>query len=73
MEKNTFGFSRKIGSTIYRANIHCAPQSAESFEEKLIRLIRHDALDIYSGYGIMSIPQMSRQSERSHYGYDQTG
>jgi len=73
MEKNTFGFSRKIGTTLYRANIHCSPQSTESFEEKLMRLIRHDALDIYGRYGIMSIPQISRQSERSHYGYYQTG
>ena len=73
MEKNTFGFSRKIGTTLYRANIYCSPQSAESFEEKLMRLIRHDALDIYNKYGIMSVPQMSRQSERSHYGYYQTG
>ena len=69
MEKNTFGFSRKIGSTLYRANIYCSPQSAESFEEKLMRLIRHDALDIFGSYGIMKAPQASRQSERSHYGY----
>lgn len=69
MEQNTFCFSRKIGTTLYRTNIHCAPQSAESFEEKLMRLIRHDALDIYGGYGIMNVPQMSRQSEMSHYGY----
>lgn len=68
MGNRTFGFSHKIGTTLYRANIHCAPQSTESFEEKLMRLIRHDALDIYGRYGIMNVPQMSHQSERSHYG-----
>ena len=69
MENKTFGFSQKIGTTLYRANIHYTPQSTESFEEKLMRLIRHDALDIFGSYGIMKIPQASRQSERSHYGY----
>ena len=67
--KTAFGFSRKIGNTLYRANIHYTPQSTDSFEEKLLRLIRHDALDIFGGYGIMAVPQMSRQSERSLYGY----
>ena len=69
MENKTFGFSRKIGTTLYRANIHYTPKSTESFEEKLMRLIRHDALDIFGCYGIMKVPQASRQSERSHYGY----
>ena len=69
MENKTFGFSRKIGTTLYRANIHYTPKSTESFEEKLMRLIRHDALDIFGGYGIIKVPQASRQSERSHYGY----
>lgn len=64
MEKKTFSFSRKIGNTLYRANIHCSPKSAESFEEKLIRLVRHDMLDIYGNCGIIKVPQMSRQSER---------
>ena len=72
MEKS-FCFSRKIGSTLYRANVYNTPQSTESFEEKLMRLIRHDALDIFGRYGIMSVPQTSRQSERSRYGYDQAG
>ena len=69
MENTTFGFSRKIGTTLYRANIHYTPQSTESFEEKLMRLVRHDMLDIFGGCGIMTVPQTSRQSERSLYGY----
>lgn len=69
MEKKAFSFSRKIGNTLYRANIHCSSKGTESFEEKLMRLIRHDALDIFSSYGIMKVPQASRQSERSRYGY----
>ena len=68
MEKKTFSFSRKIGNTLYRANIHCSSKSTESIEEKLMRLVRHDMLDIFGGCGIMTVPQTSRQSERSPYG-----
>ena len=32
---------------------------------KMIRLIRHEALDFSGGCGIIGSPQMSRQSERS--------
>ncbi len=63
--KTAFGFSRQIGTTLYRTSIHCSSTSTESFEEKLLRLIRHEALDIFGGCGIMKAPQMSRQSERS--------
>ena len=69
MENKAFSISRKIGNTLYRANIHCSPKSAESFEDKIRRLIRQEALDFFGGYGIMNPPQVSHQSERSPYGY----
>ena len=61
----SFGFSRRIGNTRYRANVYHTPESTESFEDKIIRLIRHETLDNSADCGIMEAPQMSRQSERS--------
>ena len=69
MENKAFSISRKIGNTLYRANFYYSPTCTESIEEKLMRLVRHDMLDIFGGRGIMTVPQTSRQSERSPYGY----
>ena len=65
MEKKTFSFSRKIGNTLYRANIHCSSKSTESIEDKILRLIRLETLDICGERGIMNVPQTNRQPERS--------
>lgn len=69
MENKAFSISRKIGNTLYRANFYYSPTCTESFEDKIRRLIRQEALDFFGGYGIMSPPQVSHQSERSQYGY----
>ena len=61
----TFGFSRRIGSTRYQTNVFHSSEATESFEDKIMRLIRHEALDVSTDRGIMEAPQMSRQSERS--------
>ena len=66
--KTAFTFSRSIGNTRYHVNVYCAPQGTDTFEEKLLQLIRHDILDKSTGCGIMNVPQMSRQSERSAHG-----
>ena len=68
MENNrstTFTLRRRIGSTNYRVNARCSSAAAETFEDKIIRLIRNEAMDIGGERGIITVPQMSRQSERS--------
>ena len=67
--KTAFGFSRRIGNTRYRANVYQAPEATESFEDKIMRLIQRETLDIFGNCGIMTVPQTNRQSERSQYGY----
>ena len=68
MENNrttTFTLSRRIGSTNFTVNVRCSDTAAETFEDKIIRLIRNDTMEISADCGIMESPQTSRQSERS--------
>ena len=68
MENNrsaTFTLSRRIGSTRYTVNARCSDKAAETFEEKIIRLIRNGTMETGVKCGIMGLPQTSRQSERS--------
>ncbi len=39
--------------------------ASETMEDKILRLIRNDGLAMDRECGIMKLPQMSRQSERS--------
>ena len=61
----TFTLSRRIGSTNFTVNAHCSDMAAETFEDKIFRLIRNGDMEIGVGCDIMKIPQTSRQSERS--------
>ena len=68
MENNrttTFTLNRRIGSTNFTVNARCSDTAAETFEEKIFRLIRNDTMEISAECGIMAVPQTSRQSERS--------
>ena len=47
MENKAFSISRKIGNTLYRANFYYSPTCTESFEDKIRRLIRQEALDFF--------------------------
>ena len=60
-----FTLKRRIGSTNYRVNARCSDTAAESFEDKIFRLIRNDTMETGAKCGIMETPQTSRQSERS--------
>ena len=60
-----FSLRRRIGSTNYRVNPRCSSTTVETFEDKIFRLIRNEAMDIGGERGIMATPQPSRQSERS--------
>ena len=61
----TFTLSRRIGSTNFTVNAHCSDMAAETFEDKIFRLIRNGTMEIGAECGIMGLPQTSRQSERS--------
>ena len=68
MENNrttTFTLSRRIGSTNFTVIARCSNTAAETFEDKIFRLIRNDTMEISAECGIMEPPQTSRQSERS--------
>ena len=58
-------FSRRISKTTFNVNCYLNPEAKMSFEDKLLRIIRHEAMDKRGGCGIIGVPQMSRQSERS--------
>ena len=60
-----FTLRRRIDSTNYRVNARCSDTAAESFEDKVFRLIRNDTMETGAKCGIMGSPQTSRQSERS--------
>lgn len=56
---------RRIGSTTYKVRIHFSETTQESMEDKIIRLIGNETMDTATECGIIELPQMSRQPERS--------
>ena len=57
--------TRRIGSTTYRVRVVFPDGGGETMEEKILRMIRNEGLAPAGNCGMMGIPQMSRQSERS--------
>lgn len=57
--------TRRIGSTTYKVKVVFSDTGQETMEEKVLRMIRNDMLEKSEKHGIMDMPQMSRQSERS--------
>ena len=51
-----FSMRRRIGQTYYTVNVRF---------DKLMHMIRNETVDIDENCDIMTVPQMSRQSERS--------
>ena len=60
-----FTLSRRIGSTYYTVNVRFSDQAKQTMEEKMLHMIRNETMDNDENCGIMTLPQMSRQSERS--------
>ena len=60
-----FSLNRRIGSTYFKVNAYTSSASAETIEDKILRLVRNEVLDSGEGCAILNRPQMSRQSERS--------
>ena len=56
---------RRIGKTTYKVTVHFSEAAQETMEDKIIRLIGNEVLDSRPKRGIMELPQMSRQPERS--------
>ena len=57
--------TRHIGKTTYKVRVHLSETANETMEDKILWLIRNDGLAMDGECGIMELPQMSRQSERS--------
>ena len=56
--------TRRIGSTTYKVKVAFSGE-AEPMEDKILRMIRNEAMEIGEKSGIMKTPLMSRRSERS--------
>ena len=65
IQKPATAFTRHIGKTTFNVNCYFNPEAKMSFEDKLLRIIRHAAMDKRGHCGIMGASQMGRQSERS--------
>ncbi len=61
----TFTMSRRIGSTTFKVNVFCSDTATETFEDKISRMIENDTGADGGSCGIITMPQTSRQSERS--------
>lgn len=61
----SFALRRRIGNTNYEASVFFSPTATETLEQKFLWMIQNNAVEIRQNCAIMSIPQMSPQSERS--------
>ena len=64
MTNNYTTMVRRIGKTTYHVKVFCK-ESGETMENKILRIVRNEAFKNEEGCGIIKLPQMSRQSERS--------
>ena len=65
-ENKNFAYTtHRIGGTTYKVKVVFNESGTETMEDKILRMIQRDALNLPSECDIMNPPQMSRQSERS--------
>ena len=64
-DKNAVFLTRHIGKTTYKVRVYLSETAEETMEDKILRIVRNEALDNDGKCDIMDVPQMSRQSERS--------
>ena len=57
--------TRRIGSTVFKVNIFTKEGGNETMEDKIMRLIQHEGLASPPDCGMINVPQMNSQSERS--------
>ena len=56
---------RRVGSTTYKVTVRFNEAEQETMTDKIVRLIGGEVMDKAQECGIMELPQMSRQPERS--------
>ena len=65
-ENKNFAYTtHRIGGTTYKVKVVFNDSGTETMEDKILRIVRNEALDNDGKCDIMDVPQMSRQSERS--------
>ena len=65
-ENRNFAYTtHRIGGTTYKVKVVFNDSGTETMEDKILRIVRNEALDNDGKCDIMGVPQMSRQSERS--------
>ena len=57
--------TRRIGATTFKVKVVFNDTGQETMEDKILRIVRNEAMETGDFCGIMEAPQMSRQSERS--------
>ena len=64
--ENAYGYiTRRIGATTFKVKVVFNDTGQETMEDKILRIVRNEAMETGDFCGIMGTPQMSRQSERS--------
>ena len=63
--KDYVTLTHRVGNTNYKVRVHFNETGEETMEDKILRMIQRDALNLPNECDIMNPPQMSRQSERS--------
>ena len=64
--ENAYGYiTRRIGATTFKVKVVFNDTGQETMEDKILRIVRNEAMETDDFCGIMGTPQMSRQSERS--------
>ena len=56
---------RRIGSTTYKVRAFFKEDGTDTMEDKILQMIRREGLASPADCGMMNVPQMNRQSERS--------
>jgi len=64
-ENNSNILIRRIGSTTYKVRAFFKEDGTDTMEDKILQMIRREGLASPPDCGMMNVPQMNRQSERS--------
>ena len=65
-ENRNFAYTtHRIGGTTYKVKVVWGESGTETMEDKILRIVRNELLENAEKCGTISVPQMSRQSERS--------
>ncbi len=64
-DTNSTTLTRRVGNTVFKVNIFAKADGADTMEDKILRLIQNEGLASPAECGMISVPQMNRQSERS--------